>query len=464
MKRVLMILTLGFVLISLKAQELPLLKVSKNQKFIVTNDEKPFFWLGGTAWELIHRLTKEEIDLYLTDRAEKGFTVIQTVVLAELDGLNKPNAYGDKPLNNNNPEDLNEKYFELVDYVVERSAQLGLYVGLLPTWGDKFNKKWGIGPEIFNIENAEKYGELLAKRYLSNNNIIWILGGDRAPENENHYSIIRAMARGIKEYDARHLITYHPVGAKKASDFFIDDDWLDIDMFQSGHSRTAKEYNYVLEGKKSGTKRPIINGEARYENIPDRFWETQHYGWLNDADVRVSAYWSMLSGAAGYTYGCNDIWQMYNISREPVINARTDWYKALELPGSSQLKYLKELFMILPWQQMEFNQSLILNDNPEDESYSLSAIGENRDFILAYTPIGKAMEIDLTKMNSGKVKAFWLNPRSGTILYIGDFETRMPYEFKPWSYGWGSDFLLILVDKDSSYDFSGFSAKASPKF
>jgi hypothetical protein len=33
--------------------------------------------LGDTAWELFHRLTREEADLYLKDRAAKGFTVIQ---------------------------------------------------------------------------------------------------------------------------------------------------------------------------------------------------------------------------------------------------------------------------------------------------------------------------------------------------------------------------------------------------
>lgn len=452
MKSKLMILALGFFMISAKGQELPLLKTTENQKYIVTQDNEPFFWLGGTAWELIHRLTKEEIDLYLTDRASKGFTVIQTVILAELDGLNTPNSYGDNPLNDNNPEDLNEKYFELVDYVLKRSAQLGLYVGLLPAWGDKFNKKWGVGPEIFTPENAEKYGALLAKRYLSSNNIIWILGGDRAPENENHYAIIRAMAKGIRENDNRHLITYHPVGGKKASDFFNDDTWLDIDMFQSGHSSIAKEYNYVLDGKKSGIKRPIINGESRYENIMDRFWENKDYGWLDDADVRVSAYWSMLSGAAGYTYGCNDIWQMYDINREPNINARTDWKTSLGLPGSSQMKYMKEILTIFPWQKMELNQSLILNDNPENESYMLSAIGDDNNFIIAYTPVGKSVKIDLTKMNSERVKAYWFNPRSGKILHIGNFETKIPYEFKPWSYGRGSDFLLLLLDIDSSFD------------
>lgn len=452
------ILTLLFILLTQInfGQNLPLLKISNDQSYIVNQSDEPFFWLGGTAWELIHRCDKEEIEKYLTDRAEKGFTVIQTVILAELDGLNTPNAYGEKPLINNDPTKINEKYFEVVDFVLSKANELGLYVGLLPTWGDKFNKNWGAGPEIFNPINSEIFGEILAKRYLTYNNVIWILGGDRIPENENHYAIIRAMAKGIRKIDTRHLISYHPVGAKKATDFF-NDNWLDIDMYQSGHSRTAREYQYVVESKKSETTRPIINGEARYENIMDRFWETKYYGWLDDADVRVSAYWSIISGAAGYTYGCNDIWQMYKSNRNPILNARTDWTAALELPGSSQMKYMKEIFEILPWQKMIFNQTLIQNNNPENESYILSAIGENKDFIIAYTPTGNPIEIDLTKIDSEKAKAYWFNPRSGKIVNIGEFETKTLQEFKPWSEGWGSDFLLILVSKDANYDFSKFN-------
>ena len=111
----------------------------------------------------MHRLDKKEAMIYLKDRADKGFTFIQTVILAELDGLNKPNANGDLPLIDNDPTQLNEAYFEYVDYVIKQAGSLGLYVALLPTWGDKFNKKWGVGPEIFTPENSEIYGELTAR-------------------------------------------------------------------------------------------------------------------------------------------------------------------------------------------------------------------------------------------------------------------------------------------------------------
>src|SRR5690554_4045589 len=67
------------------------LKVSDNRRFLVFEDGTPFFYLGDTAWELFHRLNKEETGKYFENRRERGFTVIQAVALAELDGLNTPN-------------------------------------------------------------------------------------------------------------------------------------------------------------------------------------------------------------------------------------------------------------------------------------------------------------------------------------------------------------------------------------
>lgn len=105
----------AFATLAVQAQP-PGLKVSDNQRFLVTSDGKPFFWLGDTAWELFHRLNREEADRYLKNRADKSFTVIQAVALAELDGLSDPNPYGHRPLMNNNPttpdvkDDAKKKY------------------------------------------------------------------------------------------------------------------------------------------------------------------------------------------------------------------------------------------------------------------------------------------------------------------------------------------------------------------
>jgi hypothetical protein len=163
------------------ARELPRLKVSDNKRFLVTDTGRPFFWLADTAWELFHRLNREDADRYLRNRAALRFTVIQAVALAEFDGLSVPNAYGETPLRHNDPAQPNEAYFAHVDWIVARANALGLYIGFLPTWGDKWNKKWGTRPEIFTSANAEQYGEWLGRRYRDAG-IVWIVGGDRPIE------------------------------------------------------------------------------------------------------------------------------------------------------------------------------------------------------------------------------------------------------------------------------------------
>ena len=50
-------------------------------------DGKPFFWLGDTAWLLFEKLSAEEIKYYLSDRAEKGFNVVQATLLHTLSGV-----------------------------------------------------------------------------------------------------------------------------------------------------------------------------------------------------------------------------------------------------------------------------------------------------------------------------------------------------------------------------------------
>ncbi len=158
------------------------LKVSDNKRFLVKEDGTAFFYLGDTAWELFHRLNREEADRYLENRAKKGFTVIQAVALAEIDGLNTPNAYGHRALIDNDPTKPDIKdgpandYWDQVDYIVNKANSLGLYIGFLPTWGDKWNRSHGAGGGSFTVENAAIYGEWLGRRY-KDKALIWILGG-----------------------------------------------------------------------------------------------------------------------------------------------------------------------------------------------------------------------------------------------------------------------------------------------
>ena len=325
-----------------------------------------------------------------------------------------------------------------------------MYVGFLPTWGDKFNKKWGQGPEVFTPENARKFGAYLGKRY-KNKNIIWILGGDRIPDNEEDYAIIRAMAEGLEsEHKGSQLMTYHPEGTRNSAEFFPDEPWLDFHFFQSGHNlRNGANYTYNRRNLKLSPLKPTLDAEPRYEDHPVD-WKPASLGWFDDFDVRQAAYWSMLSGAAGHTYGDHNIWQMWEEGKTPISWARTHWKEALDHEGSYQMGFMKKLFEARPWYKLQPDQSLILNENPEGPAYQMAAIADDKSYALIYNPYGKKISVDLNRISGNEIKAWWYNPRDGRTLAIQDYNEKKVVEFTPHAPGRGSDWVLVLEDKQKN--------------
>jgi len=48
------------------------LVISDNKRYLVHEDGTPFFYFADTAWQLFHRLTREEINHYFQNRVKKG--------------------------------------------------------------------------------------------------------------------------------------------------------------------------------------------------------------------------------------------------------------------------------------------------------------------------------------------------------------------------------------------------------
>src|SRR3954468_14763457 len=138
--RFFLILTFGMLAGAFLHATPPRLRVSADGRHLETLDGKPFFMLADTAWELFHRPTDEDVDFYLKTRAKQGFNVIYAVALPEFD-LSVPDAYGNLQLHDNDPAKPNEAWFARMDAIVKKAGDLGLYIGLLPTWGDKWNQK-----------------------------------------------------------------------------------------------------------------------------------------------------------------------------------------------------------------------------------------------------------------------------------------------------------------------------------
>ena len=423
------------------------LQISPDKRYITTTDGTPFFWLGDTAWELFHRLDRDEADLYLQNRADKGFNVIQAVVLAELDGIQTPNAYGDMPLQGIDPTKPNDAYFKHVDYIVNKANELGMFVGMLPTWGDKFNRMWGVGPVIFNAENAYEYGKFIGNRY-KNKKIIWILGGDRNPNGEGQIAIVRGMARGIREMvGTTQLMTYHPMGGSNSAMWFHNDDWLDLNMYQSGHGQ-ANNQNYRITSHiyNLPTTKPVLDGEPCYEDHPIN-WRGEN-GWFDEFDSRRAGWWSMLAGACGHTYGNHNIWQMWQPDRAPVSVARTPWHESLNYPGAYQAGYMREFFEGIPWQKMKPDEKIVKSGPNTNGRDIMASAASDGTIAVAYSPYGMNFSLDLSAMKSDSLQVRWFNPRNSSFIDLKDITKGEAVSFDPPADpARGNDWILLVQSK-----------------
>ncbi len=427
------------------------LKVSANRRFLVREDGKPFFYLGDTAWELFHRCTRADALHYLQDRAAKHYTVIQAVALAEFGGLTEPNTNGDLPLHDNDPTRINEAYFQYVDEIVSAAESLGLTIGMLPTWGDKWNKKWGQGPEIFTPENARIYGRTLGERYR-NSDLIWILGGDRPVETDSHRAIIENMAHGLREGDkGEHLITFHPTGGSTSSQNFHGAEWLDFNMWQSGHGRNSENYTGMKSDYEKSPVKPCMDAEPGYEDHPADF--NLNNGYLDDYDNRKAAYWSLFAGAHGHTYGCHPIWQYFQPGRAAITVARRAWQEALRLPGAGQMQYARALLESRPFLTRIPDQKLITSEVGTGTDHVQATRDTAGSYAFIYVPSGKPVGVALEHLSAKTLRASWYDPRTGVAQTIGEFPAKGAHTFTPPS--GGPDWVLVLDDTAKQYPAPG---------
>jgi len=433
------------------------LKATSDGHFLQFEDGTPFFWLGDTGWELFHRLNKPEIEKYLENRRGKGFNVIQAVILAEFDGLKKPNQYGELPLKDLDPAKPNEKYFELVDWTVQEAQKKNMFMGLLPTWGDKVLKLWGQGPEVFTEGNAYTYGKWLGNRYRSYPNIIWILGGDRPAFNDSvdKREIWRSFARGILDGTyQKAVITYHPWGESSSTQFWPNESWLNIHMLQSGHAKKDHPvWEWIKRDKDMMPAKPVLDAEPNYEDHPVNW--NKNNGYFRDYDVRRQCYRSVFAGACGVTYGNQAMWQFYSEKEEPVAYPERSWIETLDRPGAFQVGYLKKLIESRSVTDRIPDQKIIIDGQGEKIDYMVAFKDAKNRYCMIYLPVGKKISVDISFLPGTEVRAWWFDPRKGQAEKPVIVKKGSVMSFTPPSLGIENDWVLVIDDMNTKFSQPG---------
>ena len=415
-------------------------RVSANRRFFEHADGTPFFWMGDTVWYGAILSSRVDWDTYLTDRAAKRFTVVHFNVVAPRNGV-AADEHGEisfsgglghlqaKPrldrmviqllawagLYSEPPIRMNPRFYRRLDERIDAVNTHGLLAVLVLTWAVGPTDSGNALPES-EVVRVVRY---LEARYGAHH-VMWIMTGDIDYEGaaEERWKRIGRAAFGGKIH---RPVTTHPARMRWPWDRFARETWLDFIVYQSGHDDDDAALRWIHSGPprqrwRDPPARPFINIEPPYEG---------HLGWPSrrphsDFATRRAIYWSLLNApTAGVTYGAHGVWSWHTAVGQPPTDhpntgvAKT-WREALQFPGSTQMKYLHELFGSIQWWSLRPDDDLLAEQPGGDDPAAHVSASRSDDGRLAvlYLPVGVTLRLS-DRVLRGPLRSEWFDPRTG---------------------------------------------------
>jgi len=424
------------------------LKIGSDRRHLVDQNDRPFLVHGDTAWSIITALTKNETEQYLTNRGAKGFNAL-IVNLIEHKFNGPLTRQGDAPFTDlQNLSTTNEKYWAHADWVLQKAAEYGFMVFLAPLYlgarTPKNDEGWFVEALTTGLRGCWEYGRFLGRRYANQDNLIWMMGGDRNPGDCQEHTF--AVVRGIKEFDSRHLFTAHPAPEFPTVDVYGWGNWLDFNntyTYGIVHGKLLADYN-----REPAT--PFVLIESIYEG--------EHNS--TPVQIRRQAYWAILCGAAGQFLGNNPIWAFW-----------PDWQAAMDAEGSRSMAHLKQLFGSRPWHSLvpdQFSAKPWFElDFASEKRVVVEGLGEQRglDFLaaaytadrrtlIAYLPTARTVTVDLSRLSGETKRAWWFDPRTGQAQSAGEFPGQGLLKLASPADG---DWALVIDDAEANLPAPGQS-------
>ncbi|MEK6442197.1 apiosidase-like domain-containing protein [Pseudonocardia sp. T1-2H] len=402
-------------------------------------DGEPFYWLADTAWDLVTDLSTEEAEQYLATRAEQGFTVVRA-------GLIMPGAardrYGDAAYAGHlgalattagaDPDDPAQyDFWDHVDAIVGAAQQRGISLALAPVWAD------GQAGSLVTQDNARAYGTFLGQRYGASP-VSWLLGGDATAESDG---IWRELAGGLRSGGSEGLIGHLPraggsTPAHGPYDFrTVADDGCAAgsgeDQLAAGRSARTSD-GEAMPVLRAGS--PVGGAEAcptAGSNGTGTGSRTRAGDTGSALDVRRRAWQDALAGAAGTTYA----------------GAATD---------PAQLGHLRALMESRPYRTLEPADEALAGTGGSGTNRISGSLASDGSFLVAYTPAGQDVTVDLDMLTGEEVRPAWFDPRSGDVLPVEPLPSAGTARFEaPTGTGDEQDWVLVLDDLDAGYGDPG---------
>ena len=381
------------------------LHVEAGKRYLVDAAGTPFLMLGDSPWSLIVQLTREEVDQYLDDRRARGFNTLLVNLIEHHFSNNPPkNAYGNGPFLT--PGDFstpNELYFAHADWVIQRAADKGFLLLLVPSYlgYNGGNEGWYSEMVANGSTKLREYGRYLGRRYSGFSNILWTHGGDYNPPNK---ALIREIAAGIRDFDTRSLMSAHCAPETAAADYWGSESWLQVNNVYTYNA----VYSASLTQYARADAKPFFFLEGRYENEANEGTEQR---------VRVQAYHALLSGAAGQVFGNNPIWHFNGPGLYPTS---LTWQQALNGRGSQSMSHVRTLFAPRSWWtlQPDASNTTLTAGLSSGQDRAVAARASDRSFAIAYMPSVRTVTMNLSQLAGPNVNARWYDPANGSYTAV----------------------------------------------
>ena len=391
------------------------LRVAKSGTYLQHADGTPFFFLADTAWTGPALSKAEEWKSYLADRKKKGFTAIQFNCVSPWRTAPTDRAGRTSYSIKDGKLIPNEAFFEQLDARLKAINEAGLLAVPVLAWAHKKGDSGFDLPEeqIITLVRFE------VERY-KDATCLFILAGD-ARYTGAEAAKWKRIGRAVFQNHPGLLVTTHPTGMNFPWKEWADEKWLTVFGYQSGHGDDANTVKWIHSGpvaeygKKSEFTRPVINLEPPYEGHLGYQSRKPHPAY----NVRRAVYQSLLAApVAGFTYGGHGVWSWNTkAGAEPTDHkgtgpART-WNEALELPGATQMGYVRQFVESLPWTDLRPAPSLVAQESGKDDPtrFVSSAQTEDNKLFVYYFPAGATATVRLHVSDPKAVR--WFNPRTG---------------------------------------------------
>ena len=109
---------------------------------------------------------------------------------------------------------------------------------------------------------------------------------------------------------------------------------------------------------------------------------------------------------------------------------------------------MRDFFEKIAWQKMEPKTGIVKQAPNTNGMEVLAGMAVDGTFVVAYTPNGSNFTLDLSDLQSNKLKARWFNPRNNSYIILKDIDRSNEVNFDPPADpARGNDWVLLLQNK-----------------